>query len=466
MHLSLLTLSFCSFSHANVIGSDFQNFNTVTSGLDFVTVQSSQTLTPGIINFGAYLNLAVNTLPYFDNNDGSRTRYKNSLLGSDLNLGVGLMDRWDVGVSLPAVLSQSVDSTSGQRLEFGSTGLTETRFNTKYRVWGDSSGGIAFVGTVAIPITQDNPYTGDSKNPIFNLEGVIDQTFGDYRLGFNAGYRFRNPGATLPNSGIEPVQDQFILSAAASRYFTDIDSKIIAEVFSSFPVKSSSKTTGINQSRLAQSAEILLGIKHDFTENLAFHFGAGTALIYGSGSPDYRVYTGLNYALGPLWDSKKPAPTPAAPMEPLDQSGPIEIAEAPLPPASQYFEYVAPLEEEAGQKIQRIRTASIKFKSGSTVMIGDYEAALDELADKIKQDSNFKNLIVEGHTDSVGKFKYNEVLSKKRADTIRTYLISKKKVPATQVIAIGYGPSRPISDNANYQGRQLNRRVEFQIVDR
>ena len=50
---------------ANVIGTDTQNFNTTTDGLDFVTVQSSKTLEPGIINFGFFLNYAVNTLPYF-----------------------------------------------------------------------------------------------------------------------------------------------------------------------------------------------------------------------------------------------------------------------------------------------------------------------------------------------------------------------------------------------------------------
>ena len=52
-----LIICFQSFSlFANVTGSDAQNFNPTTNGLDFVTVQSSSTLEPGVFNFGVFLN--------------------------------------------------------------------------------------------------------------------------------------------------------------------------------------------------------------------------------------------------------------------------------------------------------------------------------------------------------------------------------------------------------------------------
>ena len=74
---------------ANVVGSDIQNFNPTTNGLDFVTVQSSETLTPGIFNFGFFLNYAVNTMPnYVDVNTSSRTDFEDSLTSGDLNFGV------------------------------------------------------------------------------------------------------------------------------------------------------------------------------------------------------------------------------------------------------------------------------------------------------------------------------------------------------------------------------------------
>ena len=53
-------------ARANVVGADTQNFNPTNDGLDFVTVHSSETLTPGVINFGFFINYAVNSLPNYD----------------------------------------------------------------------------------------------------------------------------------------------------------------------------------------------------------------------------------------------------------------------------------------------------------------------------------------------------------------------------------------------------------------
>jgi hypothetical protein len=68
---------------ANVVGADTQNFNPITSGLDFVTVQSSATLSPWVFNFGYFLNYAVNSLPEYEEG-GSRTNFSDSLLSANL----------------------------------------------------------------------------------------------------------------------------------------------------------------------------------------------------------------------------------------------------------------------------------------------------------------------------------------------------------------------------------------------
>jgi OOP family OmpA-OmpF porin len=94
-------------------------------------------------------------------------------------------------------------------------------------------------------------------------------------------------------------------------------------------------------------------------------------------------------------------------------------------------------------------------------MIGNYDPVLAELAMAIK--GAFKKLVIEGHTDSVGRDEYNQRLSLRRATAIRVRLVEKFGLPADKIAAIGYGEARPIADNANYQGRQANRRVEFEI---
>src|SRR3954469_17475024 len=96
--LSLGTFLVTQSALANVVGSGTQNFNTITSGLDFVTVQSSQTLRPGLINIGLFVNDAINSLPYFESVTQNRVNFSNHLIGSDLNIGVGLLPSWDFGI--------------------------------------------------------------------------------------------------------------------------------------------------------------------------------------------------------------------------------------------------------------------------------------------------------------------------------------------------------------------------------
>ena len=64
---------------------------------------------------------------------------------------------------------------------------------------------------------------------------------------------------------------------------------------------------------------------------------------------------------------------------------------------------------------------------------------------------------IAGHTDSVGTFAYNFLLSARRAAAVRDYLI-RQGVPAYKMTAVGYGEGLPIAPNATVEGRALNRR--------
>jgi outer membrane protein OmpA-like peptidoglycan-associated protein len=69
-------------------------------------------------------------------------------------------------------------------------------------------------------------------------------------------------------------------------------------------------------------------------------------------------------------------------------------------------------------------------------------------------------LEIEGHTDSTGSDDFNQSLSEKRAATVRDYLLD-SSVPITNVVARGFGKTRPIAGNDTASGRKLNRRVEM-----
>src|SRR5207248_4234456 len=69
-------------------------------------------------------------------------------------------------------------------------------------------------------------------------------------------------------------------------------------------------------------------------------------------------------------------------------------------------------------------------------------------------------LEIEGHTDSLGSDSFNQSLSEKRAATVRDYLLD-SSVPMSNVVARGFGKTRPIAANNTANGRKLNRRVEM-----
>jgi outer membrane protein OmpA-like peptidoglycan-associated protein len=69
-------------------------------------------------------------------------------------------------------------------------------------------------------------------------------------------------------------------------------------------------------------------------------------------------------------------------------------------------------------------------------------------------------LAVEGNTDSVGTEEFNQTLSEKRAETVRSYL-THQGVPEASTTAAGFGKTRPIASNDTADGRQQNRRVEL-----
>ncbi len=441
--ISVAPAFFAISALANVIGTDLQNFNSTTNGLDFVTVQSSKTLDPGVLNLGLFFNYGVNTLPYFEGTAGqNQADIRDSLTGMDANLGLGLMKNWDVGISFPFILSQSVDGL-GTHGQFAQNGWTEFRANTKVRLFGGPTGGVALIGSMNLNQIENNPFVGQSAGPIYNLEAAGDIAIDNLALGVNAGYRWRNPGTAIVNSSVEPFRNQMIASMAASYHIPSADTKLIFEVFGSMPAVS----TTFDSDRKQSSLEALLGLKYDITSRLAFHFGGGTELDHGTATPDWRVYTGINYTFGPLWEQKQnvkqtePAPLP----EPEPENINDPFAGNPKAPLETYV------------------VRNILFDFDSDHLRAESRDVLSRLANYLRKPPVFDKLEIYGHTDSVGSDTYNLELSQKRANSVKDFLVEKLALPAGKIVAVGLGEKFPVSSNANYQGRNLNRRVEFKI---
>ena len=103
----------------------------------------------------------------------------------------------------------------------------------------------------------------------------------------------------------------------------------------------------------------------------------------------------------------------------------------------------------------------IHFAYNKAVIKSDSYKLLQELIDIAKSCPN-ETIVIAGHTDSDGKESYNKALSEKRANAVKRYLV-KKGISTSRLESIGYGENNPIADNATKQGKEKNRRIEFNL---
>jgi OmpA-OmpF porin, OOP family len=101
---------------------------------------------------------------------------------------------------------------------------------------------------------------------------------------------------------------------------------------------------------------------------------------------------------------------------------------------------------------------NVEFESGKARLIGESEKRLDVVVEFMTYKKSVR-IEIAGHTDNVGDKKANKVLSQKRADAVRAYLIS-KGIDGARIKAVGYGDTKPAEPNTTVEGRQRNRRIE------
>jgi OOP family OmpA-OmpF porin len=104
---------------------------------------------------------------------------------------------------------------------------------------------------------------------------------------------------------------------------------------------------------------------------------------------------------------------------------------------------------------------SVLFDFDSNVVKPEAAIVLEQAAIMLQQDS--RDIVVEGHTCSLGSEAYNMGLSERRANAVRDFLIG-QGVDGSRLIVRGVGEAEPVADNTTSEGREQNRRVEFEIM--
>jgi OOP family OmpA-OmpF porin len=147
-----------------------------------------------------------------------------------------------------------------------------------------------------------------------------------------------------------------------------------------------------------------------------------------------------------------PPPPPPAPVAAPVTAAPIAAAPVVVPPP--------PVKRTVALTLG----ADATFDTGKADLKPQGRAKLDDVAAKLRDPSvTVDSMIVTGHTDNVGSAASNQKLSERRAEAVKTYLVS-KGLDGSKIRTQGKGLSQPITDNKTAQGRAQNRRVEVEIT--
>jgi outer membrane protein OmpA-like peptidoglycan-associated protein len=103
----------------------------------------------------------------------------------------------------------------------------------------------------------------------------------------------------------------------------------------------------------------------------------------------------------------------------------------------------------------------VLFDTGKAELNSGASRKLDQLAQFLSEHKD-RRVQIDGFTDSVGTDSYNQELSRRRADAVKSALLSRGIEPA-RIATEGYGKAFPVATNSDSGGRQLNRRVEVVI---
>jgi|AZII01.1.fsa_nt_gi OOP family OmpA-OmpF porin len=155
------------------------------------------------------------------------------------------------------------------------------------------------------------------------------------------------------------------------------------------------------------------------------------------GVDDLAVNLALNYYFNP--------PQPVVAVEPTPE--PVAIAPPP-PPAP-----------EAEPEVRTITVRlNVEFEFDKAIVRAIYGDELEAIANAMKAHEDI-DLVLEGHTDSVGSDEYNQGLSERRVTAVEAKLADMYGIDPERISTVGYGEARPIADNDTKEGRARNRRV-------
>lgn len=284
------------------------------------------------------------------------------------------------------------------------------------------------------------------------MTGVDRQNATSY--GLEGGHNWDMGGFLLGVDGFIDVNDKTAHNPAPSNYGSNVygvDAKLGIDAGKWLPYAKIgyARTDGNGTAGLVggSDAHLAVGVEYKFAPSwsVSGEFSSSRARTGATRMHNNNLTLGLSYYFG--------APAPVAAPAPLVQKEEPEAAPVPQPVPETWKTLLE-------NKPVCIEGANFEFDSAKLRSI-----EIQKLDEVVSFSEKYKDAQLEssGHTCNIGSEEYNQKLSERRAASVKAYLVG-KGVAADRIATVGYGESRPMTDNKTRAGREQNRRVEVCTV--
>lgn len=399
------------------------------SGLFYV--QKAKTLGDKSFAIGAFYDRA--------NYHYGSDRRKVDTLSIPATLGFG--DNFEVSAFAPFT---NIKSESGNDPSGIADGLARAKWN--FYTWEKYGINTAVIALVTLPFGDKGKGLGSDETN-FGVSFALDKEYEKVSWHFNVGFMSRNENES---------EDQTLYGAGVEWQPTEIPLGLIAE-FSGFAY--TTRKRGLDDNSMG-----ILGARYYFGDwgSAQVGYGARTSGT-GAKSPNYVVMAGVTVGIG-LAKKKYVAVEPykVKREEPVQVASaePVVTKPAPVPaPAPTVVKKPAP----APEPVVAIALESVHFEFDRAILTSEAKSILGRNAEKLKDNQKVK-VILEGHTCSIGSEEYNMKLGKRRARTVKLFMVKRLGVDRDSMfVVISRGEKNPTYSNKTTDGRRQNRRVDFVI---
>lgn len=162
------------------------------------------------------------------------------------------------------------------------------------------------------------------------------------------------------------------------------------------------------------------------------------------------------------------APEPVAELDTTDEDPPLPsdsiLGPSAQPPPDTVIQSRVVQVRRSLLETGLFRAFEVNFASGQSQLLPRARRSLEAVGEVLQQYPALR-LEIAGYTDAVGGEASNQELSEARAEAVRNYLVEQYALSPDRFVARGYGEANPIANNRTAAGRELNRRVEFVVLN-